>query len=947
MMGKKNSRLGIFVLAIAMAFGVGRITFAQDKTNLIPNGGFERGEGESPSEWTFGYSGKPGACKGVWATDEVHSGKRSAKIIATEPARYGAGWGSPYIPVKGGSKLKVGAWVKIKDVVKGKASWHKMRFVLYTYDKEKKKIRHSDLACQDGTMDWTHYEAKINLAEEVAFICIKCMLSSCTGTVWFDDIEVKVIVANQIANIFKQINPKRAEKPVIFPKPWKIKHGTEQRLIQDVTIVTKSPEMRVEQALTQYLKDCNINYRTSENIESSNIANIVIVLADKKMRQVSQKAKVHFPGISFKDLGEQGYFLLTDITDEKTTIYLAANTEQGRFYAFQTMKQLLVKEDNNYYLTLTQIADRPTLSMRGTAMSQWLRSSRYPPDVSIKRAAELKINFAHIGGTTLNNKLGGNPSYGTNWRKPFSDSEINKIKHVIEKLRKNFIDASFSFSPRGTPPLCYSSEDEINIIVNKMKILYELGCRHFGLNFDDLQNVGQEGLICRDDIKIFNNDIGKAHYYFSKEVYQRLKKKHKDIKFRVLPLFYGSLNRMNDKQKDYLRTLGKLPKEIEFTHCLYTEKEILDYVKLTRRKPFIWDNYFTGWQKHKNIPFILPPFEGRASSLDNKKIDGYMFLLIIPYREDGSLSSWMTAADYMWSPERYEPKDSIQRVVTKVVGQKAQGVLHEYSGFMTKIREYYLPTRTGQERQRYTQDTLDKLNRWLPKLKAAVPSELFKTMRKELDGYIEDYRLILEDQSNKPFPLKVKLTHKPPIIDGKLDDECWQDKEAITGFLLLRKGLSKAKEQTIARLAYDKENLYLGVTCSESNMNKIKATHKKRDSNVYGDDCIEVFLDSEKKGEKYYHIVVNSIGTIYDAINLRRDWQGSYEIGTKINKDSWTLEMAIALKSISISEIKAGDRWNFNICRERRVEPKEYSSYALLLRSGFHTPARFWTIEFE
>jgi len=137
---------------------------------------------------------------------------------------------------------------------------------------------------------------------------------------------------------------------------------------------------------------------------------------------------------------------------------------------------------------------------------------------------------------------------------------------------------------------------------------------------------------------------------------------------------------------------------------------------------------------------------------------------------------------------------------------------------------------------------------------------------------MSNHELILKDQVNKSYPVKVKLAYERPVIDGKLDDECWQDAEKISGLLILGKELNKAKEQTIARLAYDKENLYLGVICFESKMDMIKDAHKERDGHVFQDDCIEIFLDWEKKGEKYCHIVVNSIGSIYDSWHYTIGW---------------------------------------------------------------------------
>jgi hypothetical protein len=97
----------------------------------------------------------------------------------------------------------------------------------------------------------------------------------------------------------------------------------------------------------------------------------------------------------------------------------------------------------------------------------------------------------------------------------------------------------------------------------------------------------------------------------------------------------------------------------------------------------------------------------------------------------------------------------------------------------------------------------------------------------------------------------------------------------------------------------------------------------------------------------YYHIAVNSLGVVYDAIVQNNTWNGAYDIGTGVGNNSWTLEMLIPVKEFGFSEIKPGLRWNFNLCREKHSLPKEFSSYALLILKGFHYPARFWTMEFS
>ena len=66
----------------------------------------------------------------------------------------------------------------------------------------------------------------------------------------------------------------------------------------------------------------------------------------------------------------------------------------------------------------------------------------------------------------------------------------------------------------------------------------------------------------------------------------------------------------------------------------------------------------------------------------------------------------------------------------------------------------------------------------------------------------------------------------PPQIDGKLDDLCWQEAPKATGFV--DQFFDKiVKDQTIAYILYDDENIYVAFRCFESQPDKIVANETK------------------------------------------------------------------------------------------------------------------------
>jgi len=160
----------------------------------------------------------------------------------------------------------------------------------------------------------------------------------------------------------------------------------------------------------------------------------------------------------------------------------------------------------------------------------------------------------------------------------------------------------------------------------------------------------------------------------------------------------------------------------------------------------------------------------------------------------------------------------------------------------------------------------------------------------------------------------------PPKIDGVLDDACWQNAPAITDFVLLGKE-DPAKEQTIAKVAYDDTALYIGITCHESQMGKLVATQTKRSDLVPADDCVEVFLDPNHDRFNYFHFIVNAAGAQFDesgdGAGVAADWNAVWEAKTTRGPDSWTAEIAIPLAVLGISS-KVGETWGFDVCRSEK-----------------------------
>jgi Carbohydrate family 9 binding domain-like len=155
-------------------------------------------------------------------------------------------------------------------------------------------------------------------------------------------------------------------------------------------------------------------------------------------------------------------------------------------------------------------------------------------------------------------------------------------------------------------------------------------------------------------------------------------------------------------------------------------------------------------------------------------------------------------------------------------------------------------------------------------------------------------------------------------LDGKLDDDGW--KQAVMTPLLPNRQDELIKDDTRFLLTWDDEFIYIAARVGQAWLNPVlnnvyKTTVKntKRDSRVYKDDSIEIFLCPPKVGV-YYQFVVNMAGAVYDTRNKNSAWNCNIKTAVNKNKDFWTVEIAIPQKDLKIAKLD-NNTWRANFYR--------------------------------
>lgn len=106
-----------------------------------------------------------------------------------------------------------------------------------------------------------------------------------------------------------------------------------------------------------------------------------------------------------------------------------------------------------------------------------------------------------------------------------------------------------------------------------------------------------------------------------------------------------------------------------------------------------------------------------------------------------------------------------------------------------------------------------------------------------------------------------------PVIDGKLDEACWQRAPRSARFSDLVSGKPAIHDTRVAVL-WDDENLYVGYWVEEP---LVTAYQTERDSLVWQDNDVELFVAGQ---DAYYEFEINPFGTIYEVFFV---WEDAYQ----------------------------------------------------------------------
>lgn len=582
----------------------------------------------------------------------------------------------------------------------------------------------------------------------------------------------------------------------LLPVPHNIdiKSGT-LLMSRSVNILGKdSADKDSVRILLEFLKANNIVVNEEFDKDSTTLALGEEGFLNSDVRNLEEKLNI--PSIG--ELKEEGY--LVSITSEVNdisrggTIFLKGKDGDGTFYAVKTLIQLAENTSNTLSFNNVLITDEPSMSVRGIVEgfygTPWNQSKRLD---QIRFYGDYKMN-------TYIYAPKDDPYHREKWRDLYPESQMDRMKTLINTSKENKVDFVFAISP-GIDIRFYgeNGENDFKALIAKCESLYNMGVRSFAILYDDINN--KEGEKQASLLNRFNKEFIKTK---------------NDVKPLItVPTEYdtkamGVIGDLSSYTEAFSRTLDKDIKVMWTGQAVVSESLPLENVEFMRSvygdNVGIWWNYpVTDYLKSK---LALGPIV----DID-KRLEGKLDFFTMNPMEHANLSkiSLSTGADYSWNITKYDSNRSWNRSIELLFKDLAPE-MKTFANHSTRMNGAWGIGRNDAEDVRNTMNEL-----WLKLSKRQDATQEIDKLNKEFDNMVRatdtlKSRLpqeILNECSANLNKLKLLGTNGKIALDMVLaqinneNEKYNQLKSQLTKVLSSLNSESRVSEKTV--LAFIKE----------------------------------------------------------------------------------------------------------------------------------------------
>lgn len=256
------------------------------------------------------------------------------------------------------------------------------------------------------------------------------------------------------------------------------------------------------------------------------------------------------------------------------------------------------------------------------------------------------------------------------WRDSYTGEDKENFKSLVDVANKNHVDFVYVLSPGND--IEYTSDKDYQATINKFESLRELGVSQFYIALDDigapLKGVDAEKYgAAKPGTKAY---VAAQTDYLNRIQNEYLKPNNLPDLW-IVPTDYAGTNR-----SEYKAALGeKLDPNIRIQWTgtgVFAPSITADQIEQAKAAYgsdhiFFWDNYPVNDQAYDRL-FLRPIFH-RDPELAGKT-DGFTSNpMIEPYASWIAIKSY---GDYMWTPEKYDQKQSLAESIIQIAGPDKQ-----------------------------------------------------------------------------------------------------------------------------------------------------------------------------------------------------------------------------------------------------------------------------------
>ncbi|MDH7602624.1 MAG: DUF4091 domain-containing protein [Armatimonadota bacterium] len=171
--------------------------------------------------------------------------------------------------------------------------------------------------------------------------------------------------------------------------------------------------------------------------------------------------------------------------------------------------------------------------------------------------------------------------------------------------------------------------------------------------------------------------------------------------------------------------------------------------------------------------------------------------------------------------------------------------------------------------------------------------------------------------SRDPIALCAK-TAASPVVDGRLDDQCWKRQPSITQFVLSKDG-GRPQCQTQVLLAYNDGGLFIAFRCFEPETSKLVTGQQF----VWRNDSVEVLIDADRDREGYIQLIGDVSGNKFQQLagipaeTPNRQWNTGWKFAAAKGLNEWTAEVFVPAEALRVP-LREGTVIRANFARNRK-----------------------------